>query len=203
MRYGIISDIHGNVNALKNALNLLRDVDQIVFLGDVPNHRNGKGFQETLEILHRENVKAVRGNCDAYVLSQYRSGEIDESLWNFYASWPIEDRKDNEILWVHGGPRDPLGERIVDEERAWKNFHAQDFRICFHGHQHTVTCFEYEQGDVRSISLQEGVAFYLHDHCRYIVGVGSVGDPRDSSRGSLVLYNQSTSEIVVKRLPID
>ncbi|KAB2954575.1 metallophosphoesterase family protein [Heliorestis acidaminivorans] len=202
MLYGIISDIHGKVKALHKALSLLKEVDQIIFLGDVPNYRDGAGFYETLEILHQEKVIAVRGNCDAYVLYNHRPEEVKEHLWDFYEAWPTERRIGEDILLLHGGPRDPLGERIHNEEQAWKNFNVQDFRVCFHGHQHTLTCFEYHEGDVRQILLQDGQVFSLQKDCRYIVGVGSVGEPRDHKLGSFVLYDQDKEEIQVKRFSL-
>ncbi|MBC9783199.1 metallophosphoesterase family protein [Heliobacterium chlorum] len=203
MRYGILADAHGHHKALEKALHLLNDVDRIIFLGDVPNYRNGDGFVECLEALYAEDAQGVQGNCDEYVVMQYtRPSELAAQIWNDYVAWPKEYR-DGELLFVHGGPRDPLNERIGDEERAWKNFRAHEFKVCFHGHQHRVSCFAYHDDDVAMIELQDNVPFVLDSATRYIIGVGSVGMPKDDQKGSMVLYDSLKGEVLVRRFTRD
>lgn len=201
MRYAIIADAHGRPNELSKALHLAESADRIVYLGDVPAYRNSNGLQECLEALLREDAWAVRGNCDAYVLRCQRPPEIGEEAWDYYASWPTEHREGN-LLFLHGGPREPLEERIDGEEKAWRNFLAKNFFVCFHGHQHRVTCYEHLDNNVRYIDLKEDKPLVLNADARYIIGVGSVGDPRDEWRGSIIFYDSNKREVSLQRFQL-
>ncbi|ABZ84556.1 serine/threonine protein phosphatase [Heliomicrobium modesticaldum Ice1] len=203
MRYGILADVHGKSEALQKALRLLQDVDRIVFLGDVPGYRDIEGMPECLQALAAEGALAVRGNCDAYMLAHRRPPEIAAPLWDYYTAWP-EEILEGDLLFVHGGPRDPLHERVNEEERAWRNFRARQFAICFHGHEHRVTAFaSRDDGDVETVKLPETGLCTLEANRRYIIGVGSVGKPKDECRGSVVLFDAETRMLRVERFTID
>ncbi len=67
MRIGIISDIHGNLPGLEACLRTLDDegVDQIVCLGDLVQF--GPYPAEVIDLLQRDNIDTVQGNCDRAV----------------------------------------------------------------------------------------------------------------------------------------
>lgn len=78
MKIGVISDTHGNVIALRKALELFEGVDMIIHAGDVLYHppRLGCGdgydipaFVETLNAL-AVPVVIAQGNCDAQVYEE-------------------------------------------------------------------------------------------------------------------------------------
>ncbi|MBM7865531.1 hypothetical protein GTO89_01895 [Heliobacterium gestii] len=203
MRYGILADVHGKPEALHKALRLLHGVDRILFLGDVPGYRDTEGLPECLQALADEGALGVRGNCDAYVLSHRRPPEIAPALWDYYADWP-ESIKEEGLLFVHGGPRDPIHERVDGEHAAWADFCIFDFDICFHGHEHRVTAFAYsDDGDVATVALPESGFYTLEANRRYIIGVGSVGKPKDDCRGSVILFDQGKRLLRVERFSIE
>jgi putative phosphoesterase len=84
LTFGIISDIHGDIDNLKAALNQCNQhkCDYILLLGDLLNHgpRNGLPSKyspiEIVEELnkHKHKIISIKGNCDS---------EVDQMLLNF------------------------------------------------------------------------------------------------------------------------
>ena len=78
MRIGVISDTHGNVSAVRMALEALGDVDLIVHAGDVLYHPPRLGYTEgydipaTVELFNSLKIPLViaQGNCDAQVYEE-------------------------------------------------------------------------------------------------------------------------------------
>ena len=80
MKYAIISDIHGNVEALKNVLTHLEseEISQIICLGDVVGY--GPKPNECVELVKERTDVCLMGNHDHAVL-----GLTDVSHFNQYA----------------------------------------------------------------------------------------------------------------------
>ncbi len=105
MEYAIISDIHGCADALQNALNTAKQFEcaTILILGDILYHgpRNalidGYDPQKTASMLnkHKDNIIAVKGNCDA---------EVDQMLLEFPIMSPTNTLifQDRKIFMTHG-----------------------------------------------------------------------------------------------------
>lgn len=73
MRIGIISDIHGNSPALKAVLaELLDEVDQILFLGDLCGYY--PFVDECVSLWDEDRIVGVRGNHDQVLLDCLQSG---------------------------------------------------------------------------------------------------------------------------------
>jgi len=75
---GVISDTHGNVEALKKALSFFKDADMIVHAGDVLYHppklgcTDGYDIPAFVEVLNglKTPVVIAQGNCDAQVYEE-------------------------------------------------------------------------------------------------------------------------------------
>jgi len=87
MKIGVISDTHGNLNAVRLALAALGEVDLIVHAGDVLYHPPRLGFTDgydipgTAELFNNLKIPLVisQGNCDA---------QVYEELLNFPVTAP-------------------------------------------------------------------------------------------------------------------
>ena len=87
MKIAIISDIHGNLEALKTVLDDIesRGIDKIYCLGDIL--AKGTHQQECVDLL-RENCEVIiKGNCDVYYTTDYDLSKLpDEDVkkikWN-------------------------------------------------------------------------------------------------------------------------
>ena len=77
MKYLIVSDIHGGINGTKLMYDLYKNgnYDKLLILGDILYHgpRNDLPVdykpKEVIKLLNelKDNIIAIRGNCDAYV----------------------------------------------------------------------------------------------------------------------------------------
>lgn len=86
-RIAIISDIHGNLEALNSVLNDIRErkIDRIICLGDMI--AKGTNQQECVELVKNNCDVVLKGNCDEYFmsnidLSKKSKQEIDRINWN-------------------------------------------------------------------------------------------------------------------------
>jgi protein phosphatase len=87
MKIAIISDIHGNLEALKYTLEDIksRSVDKIYCLGDII--AKGTHQQECLDLVRQYCEVIIKGNCDEYFtsdidISTKSSEEVRRILWN-------------------------------------------------------------------------------------------------------------------------
>lgn len=186
MRLGIIADVHGNIFALRRALEMLvRDgVEEIVCAGDIVGY--GAHPNECTELVRRSCAFAVRGNHEEAVLSR------DARRMNPYAGAAAR------WTWEHITPEN-LG--FLGELEPGASFgHAGRTVAMFHGSVGSVDQYIFEE-EVTEALLQEAHASLLilgHTHCPYIrrfasgtvVNPGSVGQPRDGNpKGSYALWD--------------
>lgn len=185
MKYAIISDIHSNLEALQKALTIIdgKKVDEIICLGDVV----GYGANPN------ECAAVVRERCSAIVLGNHDAAALDISLahdFNSIARHAVEwtgktltdDHKDwlsalplvhrtDDIIFVHASPQFPEEwNYIIDAHDAMDAFDHFDEKICFFGHTHVPGVFS-NRGRAKTVTRDD----------RYIVNVGSIGQPRDGN----------------------
>lgn len=86
-KIAIISDIHGNLEALKAVLNdaKIRGVDKIICLGDII--AKGSHASECIKLVRDNCDVVIRGNCDRHFTTDYNMEEVPEKekrrlLWN-------------------------------------------------------------------------------------------------------------------------
>jgi diadenosine tetraphosphatase ApaH/serine/threonine PP2A family protein phosphatase len=106
---------------------------------------------------------------------------------------------------VHASPREPLAEYLMpalaaDGERVVANFKAAEHRITFYGHTHHPGWFA--EGSTFQRAVGQDVVLKLEAERRYLINVGSVGQPRDSdTRLCYALFDGET--IRYRRLEYD
>ena len=68
-RIAIISDIHGNLEALRTVLDDIkkRNIDRIICLGDIL--AKGRHFSECIKLVKDNCDVVIQGNCDYYFSS--------------------------------------------------------------------------------------------------------------------------------------
>jgi predicted phosphodiesterase len=183
MRYAIISDIHSNLEALTKALEIIdqRSVDEIVCLGDIVGY--GANPNECLALIHQRCSTVIKGNHDEALLNEnitahftedarsaivWTRKQISEENVSYLRTLTLSMKKDN-LLFVHASPCDPeQWKYILANEAAITALQCFSESICFIGHTHAPAIFS-TAGRVSRITKSE----------RYLVNVGSVGQPRD------------------------
>lgn len=218
MRYAIVSDIHANIRAWEAVRADIRTqgVDVIVCLGDVVGY--GPKPAEVLEAVRSVTDHFVLGNHDAAAV-----GMMDYSIFNDHARQAIEwtitelssDAKQflssvplaieaGELLFVHAEIAEPGRFDYIDSvEIAKENFAASKHFATFVGHTHLPKMFE--------LSADGSVQELLDTTCgldaekRYIINVGSVGEPRnpDDLSSRYAVYDVEKREIDFRHVEFD
>lgn len=164
MRYAIISDIHGNYEALQAVIDDMDAVEQadhtpieaIWCLGDIVGY--GPDPSACVRTVRKHCELCVMGNHDAGAasvvdLSEFSDIARDSLLWTRNELQPDEieflsklpDRTTipmpEDITLVHGSPVVPLWEYLLTPEAASLSFLSFPTRFCVVGHSHLPTIF--------------------------------------------------------------
>lgn len=182
----LISDIHGNYEALKAVLGELDDrgIDEIYCLGDVVGYYSQ--VNECCDELRKRNVRCIMGNHDWYLTSGTicdRSKSVNDCL-NYQKRVISKDNldwiksfgviiKEHGITMVHGGWKNPIDEYLSPSKEYFESIEG---RIFCSGHNHIQRLEHY--GDV----------VYCNP--------GSVGQPRDGdNRAAYAIYGENGFEL--------
>jgi diadenosine tetraphosphatase ApaH/serine/threonine PP2A family protein phosphatase len=217
VKYAIISDIHANLEAFQAVQKEIEEVapDKILCLGDLVGY--GASPNECVEAARRICDLTIAGNHDfgaigrtdiAYFNMYAREAILwtakalkDETL-DFLKARPLTEAVDDRIRIVHATPRDP--ERwnyIFSHEHALAEFEAFEEQVCFIGHSHQPTIYELMDRETLIVSADR---VEVREGRRYLVNVGSVGQPRDGNpKAAFCIYDLDKSEITIRRVEYD
>ncbi|NPA91818.1 MAG: metallophosphoesterase family protein [Chloroflexi bacterium] len=199
MRVLVISDIHGNLEALEAVLQAAEaegGFERIWCLGDVVGY--GPNPNECVARLREFDHICVLGNHDAAALGRVNLEDFNPDarqavLWTQKQLTPVtrsylESRPERVVIGdytiVHGSPRDPVWEYIISPSIAQEQFHYFDTDICLVGHTHVPAVYHHFSDDRGRWQLawhlpEPGETYELRSPDRWIVNPGSVGQPRD------------------------
>ena len=183
MRLAVLSDIHANLEALEAALAEVdrRGADALVCLGDVVGY--GPDAAACVDLVRERATATVLGNHDEAVAFdrhleylpksarkavKYHQSTLSEDQLAWLRSLPLRHEMDGVTL-VHAAPDRPeMWPRLSSFVELQAQFAAFDTPICFVGHSHRPAV----------VSDRVGVHRVRPGH-RFLVDVGSVGQPRD------------------------
>lgn len=219
MKYGIISDIHSNLEAFEEVLSFLEDkVDKIICLGDIIGYNANPN--ECIEIVKMNKFPTVAGNHEYMVenildsnakgINPIAQASIE---WTKRALTPenlkfvetIQPRLEFEDFQIaHGSVRDPILEYVSSLEIAEPSFKLMKKPLCFIGHTHKPRLIYQKDGKIEGASVKGEAVFSIKDNKKTIFNVGSVGQPRDGDpRAACVIFNSETKEIEIFRISYD
>jgi len=216
----VISDIHGNLDALRAVLADIdgRGVDRIVCLGDIIGY--GPDPLLCLDLVRERCDWALMGNHDFAVLYEPTSfntsaeqaafwtrrqfeletdGNERRQRWAFLGGLKIR-HEEGGVMWVHASPRRPINEYIFPDDvvtapTKMNGVFERIERRCFVGHTHVPGVFTNEPDFYPPADLGGSYTFLDHEKC--IVNPGSVGQPRDRDpRASYALLNAEKVEFI-------
>ena len=216
MRYGLIGDVHSNVEALDAVLDALESerCDQIVCLGDVIGY--GANPKECLDRIRSRNILAVAGNHDLaavgrFDLDSFNPAARDAILYSisclspadleFLSTLPLI-RETGDFLMVHASPHKPEAfDYIFTVTQAEEVFAEMTQSVVFIGHSHIPLLF-FQDVDVTDYSFAS--EFYLKRQRKIIFNCGSVGQPRDGDPNACyVVFDTNIAKIRLSRVPYD
>ncbi len=185
MQLAIISDIHANLEALTKTFGLIdrRKVDQVVCLGDIVGY--GADPTGCLQLVRERCQIIIIGNHDlaavdltaaedfnasARIAAQWTNSVLSEEEKEYLRNLPYTAQLDN-IFLVHGSPFEPEEfHYILSTHDAIDAIQFFTQKFCFIGHSH-----------VPGIFTPTGRAASVDSEGRYLINVGSVGQPRDGN----------------------
>ena len=216
MRYAVFGDVHANLEALQAVLEECEklEVEKYLCIGDIVGYNADPSIcMEKIKTLPLAGV--VKGNHD-----EQASEDTELAGFNAQAAMAIEWTRNNltieqrdwlrklrltmqigKITIVHASLDSPKRwGYIFDKLSAGASFSYQFSQICFCGHSHVPLAFEkfgtIQGGKYTEIKIQPG-------H-KYLINVGSVGQPRDGDwRAAFVLYDSDKGLVTLHRIPYD
>lgn len=218
MKYAIISDIHGNVEALQAVLKDIksRSIDAIICLGDIVGYYPDP--ERCVELIRENVLFCVAGNHDyaainkidiqtftyyAYAAMQWTRNNISQAAKDFLSMLPLTVEK-NGVFYTHSSPSNPKDWIYVfpdSEDAVFEAFNSLKYRLNFIGHTHWPSIMIQEED---KIILHAEHTIQLTDNNFYLINVGSVGQPRDfDSRSCYALYDTDSKEISLIRVQYD
>jgi len=206
VKYVILSDVHANLEALESCFKKIDELkpDKIICLGDLVDYCAQPN----------ECVEIIKSRCDVVILGNHDEAQFNYTLADGFSEHAkissiktrdIVEKKfveyfktlsltysENNFLFVHGSPLFPMEYNyVLTKEDAKLNFSGCNEKICFIGHSHRPILWELKENKVSHVSknkLDENSRLY--GQARYIINVGSIGQPRDGDpRASFGFYN--------------
>lgn len=194
MRVAIISDVHANLEALKAVAKDIEksSIEKVIFLGDAVGY--GADPNACVKMINSLCDIKLLGNHDYVSLGleqpRYFNQMAQESIiWtqNKLSKKSIETISDFDMessfldyFLVHATPENPAEwNYLLSIEEAEANFDSFAQNFCFVGHSHIPVVFcRKPSGEIILIDEDDHQAV---PGCRYIINVGSVGQPRDGN----------------------
>ena len=214
MRYALLSDVHSNLEAFQAVIKDIEceKVDHVCFLGDIVGY--GADPAQCIDMLEGFTSWIVAGNHDwgaveltdtsyfsaaAKNAIDWTAEQISPSHREFLKNLPLTSMPPG-IHLAHATPHKPeRWDYIFSLQEARDGFNNCEQHVCFIGHTHSpVTFVENREGKV---SLLTDNPFSLRDEYRYIINVGSVGQPRDGDpRAAYGIFDAENASFILKRV---
>ncbi len=192
MKYAIIADIHGNIDAFQVALDDIRaqQATHIVCLGDVVGY-NARP-KECLQIVRDMGIPCVKGNHDEYCSSEghlegFNPHAADAVHWTRNQLDEDDKKWLRELKYSRMAANFTMVHATLDGPQRWgyvfdklgaaASFPYQTTQVCFFGHTHVPVAF------IRDTVVRGGTysKFKVDPAKKYFINVGAIGQPRDNN----------------------
>jgi len=218
MRIGIFSDTHANIEALNAVVDAYKNehIDKYACIGDTVGY--GASPNECCDLVREIVAFTVLGNHDAAVAGRmdysyyydaarnaldYHANILTEDNMRWLKELPYEVREDD-LTYCHGSPINlEEFEYIFSTEQAARCLDIWDElgTVTFIGHSHLCKAFALTRDEVFEVIAPK---FVIRPDHRYIISVGSVGQPRDyDNRASYTIYDTDEKTFEFKRVGYD
>lgn len=221
MRTALISDIHGNREALAACLAHIQrnPVDRIIFMGDVVGYGADPVWCLEAVMSHCEKgAVALLGNHDEAVFKaqpdmnaaalqaiEWTRTRMSDAHTAFLKEMPLL-KEEGEILYVHASAAGPHTWPYVIHTRdadACMRYTTRRVTIC--GHVHRPQFFHAPDGrPIEAFTPPPGIGMPLLKGRRWVVVLGSTGQPRDGNPAAAYsVLDSETGKITMYRIPYD
>lgn len=213
----VLSDIHGNLEALKAVLNRenITEISNILLLGDIIDYGpHSNEVVQMLSMLPKEKLLInLWGNHEQAVLTEdfghfssqrgVKSAKYTSSILNENSRKYLEGLERSGIREFTLGTKHCLAVHGSLENVFWKSIFPENlhgdykaYHYVFSGHSHCPHCFEVFYDDENTAYRNKKKVLFINP--------GSVGQPRDHNPyASYALMDMETEEILLKRAVYD
>jgi predicted phosphodiesterase len=225
MRALILSDIHGNLEALNAVLAAAEPYDVLWNLGDMVGY--GGSPNEVIDLMRVKAQINVRGNHDR-VCAGLTSALGFNPVARAAAMWTNKELTPENLAWLRAVPAGPIqpeapgvacvhgsplneDQYILSMRDAWAPLQQMGTAITFFGHTHLQGGFSQKETDWHEIKPQyrtkneaESWGMAISAGTRHLINPGAVGQPRDCDwRAGFVIYDSEAQTIDYRRVPYD
>ncbi len=215
MRYLILSDMHGNWEALAAVLRHVQHerFDVTLVLGDLVGY--GAGPNQVVEAIKNDlhgEVHVIRGNHDKVVAeledgANFNQPALAAARWTTARLMPANLRYVRElpegpqqvaddVFICHGSPLDEDA-YVFSIYDAYEIFTQFDAPVVFFGHTHIPSLFvRHDEGIEVGVVQGESFQLELDPERRYLLNPGSIGQPRDRDPRAAYLTFDSETRVV-------
>ena len=214
MRYLVVSDIHGNWEALSAVLaHANGKYDQILNCGDLVGY--GPDPNAVVDWARADTAAGIRGNHDkacagledlewfnpvAKTSAIWTSKTLTEVNREFLRQLPAGPLQVSDFQILHGSPADE-DEYLATRQEAQSVASLVETPISFFGHTHLQGGFLLHRNGVQLLTPR---TFQLEADARYLVNPGSVGQPRDHDpKAAYAVYTPDQRLVEFFRVPYD
>lgn len=208
MKIAVLSDIHGNMEALDAVCEDLKctAADKVVCLGDLVGY--GPDPEAVVSHVRQLGYDSILGNHEAAMASErarnWMNFQAKENNISTEALLSAENLRYccqlprtltlEKALFVHGCPPDSVNAYLymMPDEKVVKTFAECSAKLFFVGHTHELMLVFIQDGEVVREHLPEGVRHLSQDQ-KYLINCGSVGQPRDGDRRAKYLVWDSVA----------
>jgi predicted phosphodiesterase len=200
MKTAVFGDIHGNLEALEAVLEdmQIQSIVRTVCTGDVVGEFANP--RECLAIVQALGAVMVKGDWDEKAATGRISSQLTDEERDYFRALPLERTLDSFTV-VHASLNQPESWReIFSGDDAESSFRNQKTDLCFCGHTQLPQVF------IRDTEVHNfGYKFFdVKPGIKYLINVGSVGEPRDGDwRASYAIYDSVAKKVTLRRLPFD
>ncbi len=216
MKYGLLSDVHSNLEALNAVLMKFKEeqVDKKICIGDIVGY--GANPNGCVDLIRNNNFECVAGNHDWAVIGKqdiehFNPIAKESIIWttnkltgnNREYLEQLELKKEfPEFVIVHATILEPDQWKYVRTTFvAHRNFEELTKPVCFFSHSHVPIVFKEIEGRV-SYSFDMNIK--LEEDIKYLINIGSVGQPRDKNPDACyAIYDTEEKKVEIKRVSYD
>lgn len=221
MAIALLADIHGNLEALEACLKHVRGsvAKRLIFLGDYVGYgADPEAVTRKIMAAVAEGAIAVKGNHDAAIADagigmnelarraiDWTRSQLSTEATTFLAQLPLTAQEDSR-LYVHAEASNPAEwNYVLTSEDAALSLAATTMPVTFCGHVHEPAIYSRSMtGKLTRFVPVADVAIPLLSQRRWLVVLGSVGQPRDGiAAASLAILDEARNELTFRRVPYD
>jgi diadenosine tetraphosphatase ApaH/serine/threonine PP2A family protein phosphatase len=218
MRYLLLSDIHGNLQAFEAVLQDAPKGLPVWCLGDLVGY--GPNPNECIQLLQGLDHECIVGNHDWAAMGKVNLDDFNPDAKKA-VRWTQDRLTADSIAYleslastlvkgsftlVHGSPREPVWEYILYPPIARTNFAYLNTPHCLVGHTHVPIKFTLHNGSGQQCEMErlpENGSRPLGNG-RVIINPGSVGQPRDGdARASYAILDTEAQTLEHRRVQYD